>query len=240
MSGCLLSNDYKCLGFIFPEEAGTYDTQKVPDQYVVLGEPYHFNINQYWEYDYECEDGPDNPVLVSFMSDAREVELYRQGDNIFIIGKKTGFFSATVIGRVELTRNSSTSFKMVPVSFNVEVGTEHRNTERQRATFSSTGKIDSIIVSEVIQEDKALRLTAEYSLETPESPASGWSFYPSNDIDSLNLMGIPLQDKRRGYRNTFYFNPDTLYPFYYGYVQIYDGNRLFGRTFVLDTTPYIE
>lgn len=240
MSGCYLTNGWKCGFNIFPEEAGSYTTYKIPDQYVALGDTLYLNINEYWEYEYECEDYGNHPDIESFIVDSREVELHLQGNNIFIVGKKRGLFSATVIGSVYLTRNSVNNRYPVPMTFNVEVGTTSGNANRPRATFPSTGRIDSIVVSEVRKEIKALRLIAEISPKEVPVHASRWAFYPASDIDSLKQMDIPLKTIHGGFDNDFFFNPDSLYPYYYGYVQVSAGSRTFGKTFNLNTKSYFE
>lgn len=240
ISGCYLTNGFKC-GFNFlPEEAGSYTTQKIPQQYVALGDTLYLNINDYWEYEYECEDYGNHPDIESFIADSREVELHRQGNNVFIVGKKTGLFSATVIGSVYLKRNRVSNSYPVPMTFNVEVGTTSENTNRPRASFPSTGRIDSIVVSEVRKESKALRLIAELSPEEVSAYDSRWAFYPATGVDSLKQMEIPLKTIHSGSGNDIFFNPDSLYPYYYGYVQVRAGSRTFGKTFNLDIKPYFE
>lgn len=243
-SGCFLTNEYNCFMSAFPEEAGSYTTRQIPDHYVALGDTLFLNINEYWKYDYRCDKYADYPYINSFIADSREVELHRQDDNIFIVGQKTGVFKATVIGDVVLTRNSKDRVHFIPMSFNIEVGTRPGSPLRQRATFPATGRIDSIVVKEVNREKKALRILAAFSPEYVKSGftdlQSWWAFYPVRNIDSLYQMDLPLQTTHAGFDNEFFFRPDSMYSFYYGYVEVQPGQRKFGKTFLLDTSVFFE
>ncbi len=242
-SGCFLDTGLECGFFTFPEKAGSYTTHQIPNQYVALGDTLYLNINEYWNYEYKCDEYADYPYIDSFIADSREVELHRQENSIFIVGQKTGVFSATVIGTVTLTRKGKKNRYSVPMPFNIEVGTKPRDPQRQRATFPPAGRIDSVIVTGVDSGRKALRLLAdfspEYTSENISDLQANWAFYPVLDIDSLKQMGISLQSKH-DFGNDYFFNPDSLYPFYYGYVDVRPGHRKFGKTFILDTRPYFE
>lgn len=243
VSGCFLSNGYQCGYFYYPEKAGSYNTYEIPDQYVAMGDTLYLNINEYWDYEYSCNEHADYPNINSLIADSREVELHRQENDLFIVGKKTGIFSASVIGMVELIRNSRNSTHSVPMSFRVEVGTSSQNSLRQRAAFPPTGRIDSIVVANIFKDKKTLRLNVHFSPEDTSAKFSNldahWAFYPSQNIDSLKQMGISVQATQTFGRD-FYLNPDSLYPFYYGYVEIEPGRRKFGKTFIFETASYFE
>lgn len=240
ISGCIFDPGFDC-GFIdYPRREGSYTTSHIPDQYVALGDTLFLNINEYWDYESDCNEYFDDPQLNSFIADSREVELHRQENNVFIIGQKKGTFSATIIGSAELIRDHKKRTEVIPMTFNIEVGTDPGSPLRQRATYSSTRRIDSIRVTEIDMENKALRFTADFSPEyTAGNVQTQWALYPVRDLDSLILMDISLETERE-YENDYSFNPDSLYPFYYGYVEVQPGRRIFGKTFILNTKEYFE
>ena len=243
ISGCIFDPGFDC-GFIdYPRREGSFTTSHIPDQYVALGDTLFLNINEYWEYESDCNEYFEEPQLNSLIIDSREVELHRQENNVFIIGQKTGTFSATIIGSAELIRDHKKRTEVVPMTFNIKVGSDPGSPLRQRATYSSAGRIDSIRVTEVDMENKALRLTAdfspEYIAEDITDLQARWAFYPTTNVDSLKQMDVPLRTSH-DFGDDFYFNPDSLYPFYYGYVEVQPGRRTFGKTFILNTKEYFE
>ncbi|MEX0608172.1 MAG: hypothetical protein WD016_04595 [Balneolaceae bacterium] len=244
-NGCF--NGLRCLRFSYAEKEGSYSTNVVPTQYIAIGDTVHFNTNTYWNYRYDCMDYGDDPELSSLIVDSRNVELYNQGNSVFIVGKKLGTYKASIVGSVYLVRDYVSNRYAVPLTFDIVVESERRNNFRQRFTLKNDFKIDTLLIDKRDNDKNIFDLTVQYSPETEAQNITDiqahWGLYPFLELDSLKQHNFALLAKH-DFGNTFFFRPDTLYKFYYTYVHLsVSENNIsesFGRTFILDFSEYAD
>ncbi len=240
LPGCFVANDMECAFRFFPEEGGSYSTTTVPDLSLAVGDTLFLDVDNYWDYQFKCEDYGDEPDLESFLINSDIVELHRQQNSVFIIGKKVGVTEAMVIGNAYLLRNSSYDDYPVKLPLSISVGTESNVPIRQRAIFPPTGRIDSVRIIDFDRDGFWRGLKAFYSaginVEDVEQIESWWALYSPTGSNIVRFYsGLhPLLTAHGGNDNEISLNIEGLQGRYYGYVQIEAKKRTFGRTFYLD------
>ncbi|MEQ8524172.1 hypothetical protein [Gracilimonas sp.] len=246
LPGCFVANGFECsFQFFGPEKAGTFSTYPVPDQTISVGDTVFFDVNQYWEYSYNCEDYGSKPNLGTFITNSENLEFYRQGNSVFMIGKKPGLFTGTVVGGAYLTRNGIGDYYPVFLTFNTNVVTGPVEQERQRARFPSTGRIDSVQILSVEPHYPRIQLLAHYSPEVTINSyndfSAWWTLSPTLDFKELSKKRFIYDFKDHGGSdNEYYFIPDSLQKIYHGYVEVQAKDRTYGRTFTLDLSSHLD
>jgi|GEM_PF-2042479 len=247
IQGCLISNDFDCaIPFHRSVDAGYFSTTPVPDQTISVGDTVYFDTDPYWNYGYQCkEEYGTNPDLATFITNSENVELYRQEDHVFIIGKRPGSFTSAIVGSAYITKDWDSDLYSVMLPLNINVVSEPIERGRQRVVFPPTGRIDSIQILNVDPEFPRVQLTASYSPEVEINSyrdfSTRWTLIPNLDLEVLreNKFVYNLTE-HGGSDNEYYFVPDSLHEIYHGYVEVEANGRTYGRTFTLDLSSYLN
>lgn len=249
LPGCFVVEGIEC-GFPFLKaDIGSVSTSSISDQYVTLGDTVFFNTDPYWEYDYDCEGNRrTKPYLETFITNSQNVELHRQEDYVFIVGKKTGQFEAAIVGSADIRRNNSNDLHAVFLPFNIHVVEEPVERGRQRAVFPKTGRIERLEILDVDPEFPRVRLLTHYSPLVENMNYTNFSSWvtltPTLDLSVLRKQNKYIYDliTHIGPDNEFYFVPenDTLKSLYHGYIEIIAEGRTFGKTITLDLSDYLN
>ncbi|HBX66090.1 MAG: hypothetical protein CL670_01715 [Balneola sp.] len=247
-SGCLITNSFECaLPFSGYERAGYFSTTPVPVQTISVGDTVFFDVDAYWSYGYECEEEyGTEPHLTTFITNSENVEFYRQENHVFMIGQRPGDFTATIVGSAYMTRNTNMDSYSVFLPINISVISEPIERGRQRVVFPPTGRIDGVQILNVDTKFPRVQLMASYSPEVEINSYRDfnafWTLTPSLDPEIIpeSKFTYNLRD-HGGSDNKHYFVPDdSLREIYHGYVEVQAGGRIYGRTFTLDLSSYLN